>query len=86
MLIGWLAIFDNITFLIYVVDEDLTTKMSQNPNKRNKDSKEVAEENIEKPIYNEDATLAVEEKEEVVAGQRDTKSEDAASSADSVII
>ena len=60
--------------------------MSQNPNKRNKDSKEVAEENIEKPIYNEDATLAVEEKEEVVAGQRDTKSEDAASSADSVII
>jgi hypothetical protein len=58
--------------------------MSQNPNKRNKDSKEVAEENIEKPIDNEDATLAEEEEE--VAGQRDTKSEDAASSADSVII
>ena len=58
--------------------------MSQNPNKRNKDSKEVAEENIEKPIDNEDATLVVEEGE--VAGQRDTKSGDAASSADSVII
>jgi hypothetical protein len=57
--------------------------MSQNPNKRNKDSKEVAEENIEKPIDNEDATLAEEEE---VAGQRDTKSGDAASSADSVII
>ena len=61
--------------------------MSQSPNKRNKDSKEVAEKNIEKPIDtidNEDATLAVEEGE--VAGQRDTKSGDAASSADSVII
>ena len=54
--------------------------MSQNPNKRNKDSKEVAEENIEKPIDNEAATLSAEEGE--VAGQRDTKSGDAASSAD----
>ena len=59
--------------------------MSQNPNKRNNDSKEVAEENIEKPIDNEDATLEVEEEGEV-AGQRDTNSGDAASSADSVII
>ena len=83
MLIGWLVIFDNITFLIYVVDEDLTTKMSQNPNKRNTDSKEVSEENIEHPTDNEDLASAVEEEE---AGQRDTKSGDAASSADSVII
>jgi hypothetical protein len=60
--------------------------MSQNPDKRNKDSKEVAEENIEKPIDNEAAILSAEEEEEEVAGQRDTKSGDAASSADSVII
>ena len=56
--------------------------MSQDPNKRNKDSKEVSEESIEHPTDNEDAASAVEE----VGGQRDTKSGDAANSADSVII
>ena len=59
--------------------------MSQNPDKRNKDSKEVAEENIEQPIDNEDPASTVEEGE--VSGSRDTKSGDAAaSSADSVIM
>jgi hypothetical protein len=56
--------------------------MSQDPNKRNKDSKEASEESIEHPTDNEDAASAVEE----VGGQRDTKSGDAANSADSVII
>ena len=60
--------------------------MTQNPTKRNKDSKEVAEENIEEPIDNEDPASAVEEREGEAAGQRDTKSGDAASSADSVVI
>jgi hypothetical protein len=55
--------------------------MSQNPNKRNKDTKEIAEENIEQPVDNEDPAAAEE-----VAGQRDTKSSDAADSADSVIV
>jgi hypothetical protein len=55
--------------------------MSQNPTKRNKDTKEVAEENIEQPIDNEDPA-----KEEEVAGQRDTKSADAADSAESMIV
>jgi hypothetical protein len=44
--------------------------MSQNPTKRNKDTKQVAEENTEQPIDNED--LAIEEpaaEEEEVAGQ-----------------
>jgi hypothetical protein len=58
--------------------------MSQNPTKRNKDTKEVAEENIEQPIDNEDP--AKEEEEEEVAGQRDTKSADAADSAESMIV
>jgi hypothetical protein len=31
--------------------------MSQKPTKRNKDSKEVSEENIEKPIDNEDPAI-----------------------------
>jgi hypothetical protein len=31
--------------------------MSQNPTKRNKDSKEVAEKNIEQPIDNEDPVV-----------------------------
>ncbi|MFL6469440.1 MAG: hypothetical protein ACJ71H_01175 [Nitrososphaeraceae archaeon] len=52
--------------------------MSQNPEKRNKDSKEVAENNIEQPIDNEDPTT---ESVEEVAGQRDT-----ADSADSMIV
>jgi hypothetical protein len=59
--------------------------MSQNPNKRNKDTKEVAEENIEQPIDNEDPA-AGEEPVEEVAGQRDTKSADVTDSADSVIV
>jgi hypothetical protein len=56
--------------------------MSQNPTKRNKDTKEVAEENIEQPIDNEDPA----KEEEEVAGQRDTKSADAADSAESMIV
>jgi hypothetical protein len=56
--------------------------MSQNPNKRNKDTKEVAEENIEQPIDNEDQAS----EEEEVAGQRDAKSADVTDSADSVIV
>jgi hypothetical protein len=59
--------------------------MSQNPNKRNKDTKEVAEENIEQPIDNEDPAGGEEPIEEV-AGQRDTKSADFTDSADSVIV
>ena len=59
--------------------------MSQNPNKRNKDTKEVAEENIEQPIDNE-GPAAGEEPVEEVAGQRDTKSADVTDSADSVIV
>ena len=63
--------------------------MSQNPTKRNKDTKEVAEKNIEQPIDNEDPAIgepAEEEEEEEVAGQRDTKSADAADSAESMIV
>jgi hypothetical protein len=58
--------------------------MSQNPQKRDKDSKEVAENNIEKTSSGDKypATKPVEE----VAGQRDTKSADASDSADSVIV
>jgi hypothetical protein len=57
--------------------------MSQNPQKRNKDSKEVAENSIEQSSGDEyPATKPVEE----VAGQRDTKSADAADSADSMIV
>jgi hypothetical protein len=59
--------------------------MSQNPTKRNKDTKEVAEKNIEQPIDNEDPAIG-EPAEEEVAGQRDTKSADAADSAESMIV
>jgi hypothetical protein len=59
--------------------------MSQNPTKRNKDTKEVAEENIEHSIDNEDPAIGEPAKEEV-AGQRDTKSTDAADSAESMIV
>jgi hypothetical protein len=55
--------------------------MSRNPNKRNKDTKEVAEENIDQQIDNEDPAGGEE-----VAGQRDTKSSDVTGSADSVIV
>ena len=57
--------------------------MSQNPNKRNKDTKEVAEENIDQQIDNEDPTG---EPVEEVAGQRDAKSADVTDSADSVVL
>jgi hypothetical protein len=62
--------------------------MSQNPTKRNKDTKEVSEEKIEKPIDNEDPAIGepAEEVEEEEAGQRDTKSADAADSAESMIV
>jgi hypothetical protein len=58
--------------------------MSQNPQKRNKGSKEVAENSIEQSSSGNEypATKPVEE----VAGQRDTKSADAADSADSMIV
>jgi hypothetical protein len=58
--------------------------MSQNPQKRNKDSKEVAENNIEQTSSDDKypATKPLEE----VAGQRDTKSADAADSADSMVV
>ncbi len=61
--------------------------MSQNPTKRNKDTKEVAKENIEQTIDNEDPAIGEPaEEEEEVAGQRDTKSADAADSAESMIV
>ena len=62
--------------------------MSQNPTKRNKDTKEVAKENIEQTIDNEDPAVGepADEEEEEVAGQRDTKSADAADSAESMIV
>ena len=57
--------------------------MSQNPQKRNKDSKEAIENSIEQSSGDEyPATKPVKE----VAGQRDTKSADAADSADSMIV
>jgi hypothetical protein len=54
--------------LIYVIY--ILIIMSQNPTKRNKDIKEVSEENIEKPIDNEDPAIGEPAEEE--AGQRDT--------------
>jgi hypothetical protein len=64
---------------------DIIIIMSQNPNKRNKDIKEVVDENVEeKPVENEDRPIG--EPVEEVAGQRDTKSADAADSADSMIV
>ena len=57
--------------------------MSQKPQKRNKDSKEAAENSIEQSSGDDyPATKPVEE----VAGQRDTKSADAADSSDSMIV
>jgi hypothetical protein len=57
--------------------------MSQKPQKRNKDPKEAAENSIEQSSDDKyPATKPVEE----VAGQRDTKSADAADSADSMIV
>jgi hypothetical protein len=58
--------------------------MSQSPQKRDKDSKEAAENSIEQTSTDDKypATKPVEE----VAGQRDTKSTDAADSADSMIV
>jgi hypothetical protein len=57
--------------------------MSQKPQKRNKDSKEAAENSIEQSSGDEyPTTKPVEE----VAGQRDTKSADAADSSDSMIV
>jgi hypothetical protein len=58
--------------------------MSQNPEKRNKDSKKVAEDSIEQ-TSNDDKYPATKQTEEV-AGQRDTKSADASDSADSMIV
>jgi hypothetical protein len=58
--------------------------MSQNPQKRNKDSKDAAENSIEQTSSGDKypATKPTEE----VAGQRDTKSADTADSADSMIV
>jgi hypothetical protein len=58
--------------------------MSQNPQKRNKDSNEAAENSIEQ-TSNDDKYPATKPLEEV-AGQRDTKSADAADSPDSMIV
>jgi hypothetical protein len=58
--------------------------MSQNPEKRDKDSKEVAENSIEQ-TSNDDKYPATKPVEEV-AGQRDTKGADATDSADSMIV
>ena len=58
--------------------------MSQNPEKRNKDSKKVAEDSIEQ-TSDDDKYPATKQTEEV-AGQRDTKSADASDSADSMIV
>jgi hypothetical protein len=58
--------------------------MSQNPQKRNKDSKEAAENSIEQ-TSNDDKYPATKPVEEV-AGQRDTKSADASDSSDSMIV
>ena len=60
--------------------------MSQNPEKRNnKDSKKVEQESIEQTSSGDDKYSTTKQTEEV-AGQRDTKSADAADSADSMIV
>jgi hypothetical protein len=51
--------------------------MSQNPQKRNKDSKEVAEDSIEQPIGNEDPTTT-ESVEEVTGAEEEGKGTDIA--------
>ena len=58
--------------------------MSQNPEKRDKDSKKVAEDSIEQ-TSDDDKYPATKQTEEV-ARQRDTKSADASDSADSMIV
>ncbi|HZA06317.1 MAG TPA: hypothetical protein VE619_01325 [Nitrososphaeraceae archaeon] len=58
--------------------------MSQNPEKRNKNSKKVTQESIEQ-TSGDDKYPATKQTEEV-AGQRDTKSADAADSAESMIV
>jgi hypothetical protein len=58
--------------------------MSQNPEKRDKDSKKVAEDSIEQ-TSDDDKYPAAKQTEEV-AGQRDTKSADVSDSADSMIV
>jgi hypothetical protein len=58
--------------------------MSQNPEKKDKDSKKVAENSIEQ-ASTDDRYPATKQTEEA-AGQRDTKSADAADSADSMIV
>ena len=58
--------------------------MSKNPEKRDKDSKKVVEDSIEQ-TSDDDKYPATKQTEEV-AGQRDTKSADAADSADSMIV
>jgi hypothetical protein len=71
----------NGSFLKHV--DNIINNMSQKPQKRNKDSKEAAENRIEQSSGDEyPATKPVEE----VAGQRDTKSADAADSSDSMIV
>jgi hypothetical protein len=59
--------------------------MSQNPQKRDKDSKEGAEKSIEQTSSGDEEHTATKPVEEV-AGQRDTKSADASDSADSMIV
>jgi hypothetical protein len=51
--------------------------MSQNPQKRNKDSKEVAEDSIEQPIGNEDPTTT-KSVEEVTGTEEEGKGADIA--------
>ena len=58
--------------------------MSQNPEKRDKDSKKLAEDSTEQ-TSDDDKYPATKQTEEV-AGQRDTKSADASDSADSMIV
>ena len=59
--------------------------MSQNPQKRDKDSKEAVENSIEQTSNDDDKYPATKQTEEV-AGQRDTKSADASDSSDSMIV
>ena len=59
--------------------------MSQNPQKRDKDSKEAAENSIEQTSNDDDKYPATKQTEEG-AGQRDTKSADASDSAESMIV
>jgi hypothetical protein len=58
--------------------------MNQKSQKKDKDSKKVAQESIEQ-TSGDDKYPATKQTEEV-AGQRDTKSADAADSADSMIV